>query len=122
MILAVYRLQLYVTLKISTELKIFQGGQGPPLSPLMCGFFSHRPVATTFSPVVGLCSRPGPTLAPMVCCPPPPLFFASKPEAASFSPVMGTYKSTGVPSGPCGVFRLQAVPLKKVLASCAVPV
>ena len=68
MIVAVYQLQLYVTFKISTELKSFQGGQGPPLSALMCGFFSHRPVATTFSPVVGVCSRPGPTLAPVVCC------------------------------------------------------
>ena len=92
MILAVYQLQLYVTLKIVTELKIFQGGQGPPLSALMCGFFSHRPGATTFSPVVGLCSRPRPTLAPVVCC---ALFFSSTPEATSFSPVMGTYKSRG---------------------------
>ena len=94
MLLAVYQLQWYVTLKISTELKIFQGGQGPPLSALMCGFFSHRPVATTFSPVVGLCSRPGPTLAPVVCCA-PLFFFSSRPEATSFSPVMGTDKSRG---------------------------
>ena len=75
MILAVYQLQLYVTLKISTELKIFQGAQGPPLSALMCGFFSHKLVATTFSPVVGLCSRAGPTLAPVVCCAPFLFFF-----------------------------------------------
>ena len=34
MIVAVYRLQLYVIPKILTELKIFQGGQGPPLSAL----------------------------------------------------------------------------------------
>ena len=53
MIVAVYRLQLYVIPKILTELKIFQGGQGPPFSALMRCFFSHRPVATTFSPVMG---------------------------------------------------------------------
>ena len=53
MIVAVYRLQLYVIPKILTELKIFQGGQGPPLSALMCCFFSHKPVATTFSPNMG---------------------------------------------------------------------
>ena len=57
MILAVSQLQLYVALKIFTQLKIFQGSQRPPLSALMCGFLSHRPGATSFSPVMGLCQQ-----------------------------------------------------------------
>ena len=119
-ILAVYQLQLYVTLKKSTELKIFQGGQGPPLSALMCGFF-HTGQRPPLSALLWACVQdPGPTLAPVVCC--ALFFFSSRPKATSFSPVMGTYKSRGGPSGPCGMFTLQTVPLKKVLASCVVPV
>ena len=116
MILAVYQLQLYVTLKIFTELKIFRGGQGPPLSALMCSFFSHRPGATTFSPVVRLCSRPGPTLAPVVCC---ALFFFKQARGHVFQPCYGHVQEQ-TRSGPCGMFRLQTVALKNVLASCVV--
>ena len=123
MIVAVYRLQLYVIPKILTELKIFQGGQGPPLSALMCCFFSHRPVATTFSPVMGtnksravlpfFTQANGHNFQP--CCGPvfktladsgpcgmliATLFFSfnflCRPEATSFSPVTGTNKSRGV--------------------------
>ena len=101
-ILAVYQLRLYVTLKIFMELKNFQVGQGPPLSALICSFFSHRPGATTFSRVVGLCLRPGPSLAPVVCC---ALFFSSRPEATSFSPVMGLFQQHVQEQGPIWPLR-----------------
>ena len=91
-ILAVYQLQLYVTSKIFTELKIFQGGRGPPLSALMCGFFSQKPAATTFSPVVGLCLRLGLTLAPVVCC---ALFFFQQARGHLFQPCYGHVQEEG---------------------------
>ena len=124
MIVAVYRLQLYVILKISTAEN-----------------FSRRPGATTFNSDVRLffTQASGHNFQP--CCGPvfktsadsgpcgmliAPLFFSvifsSRPEGTSFSAVMGTYKSRAVPSDPCGMSEPQTVPLKKVLASCVVPV
>ena len=91
MIVAVYRLQLYVIPKILTELKIFQGGQGPPLSALMCCFFSHRPVATTFSPVMG--TNKSRAVLP----------FFTQASGHNFQPCCGPVFKTRADSGPCGM-------------------
>ena len=52
-------------------------------------------------------------------------FFSSRPGATSFGPVMGLCHEQvqeQTRSGPCGMFRLQTVFLKNVLAFCVVPV